>query len=207
MGWIGDDLRVALRRCRRQPGFTAVVVVTLALGLGANTAVFTLIDGVLLRSLPVERPEELYRLGDTTACCVNSGMQRSWSLLSLELFQHFKQNAPEFSELAALQAGAMQVGLRAEGSSVPQSLAAQFVSANYFRMFGVKPAAGRLFEPGDDLPGAAPVAVLSYRAWARDGLDPSLVGRAVVINGLNMTIAGVAAADFYGDTTRPDPTG
>ena len=207
MNWLADDLRVALRRCLRQPGFTVVVVLTLALGLGANIAVFTLIDAVMLRSLPVERPQELYRLGDTTNCCVNSGLQRSWSLFSWALFQHLKQNAPEFSELAAMQAGAMQIGMRTQGSSVPHSLPAQFVTANYFRMFGVKPAAGRLFEPDDDRPGAAPVAVMSYRAWAREGLDPAVIGRPVVVNGLSLTIVGVAAAAFYGDTTRPDPTG
>src|SRR5262245_59150397 len=80
MAWL-DDLRVALRRCRRQPTFTLVVILTLALGLGANTAVFTLVDALMLRSLPVERPEELYRLGDTNNCCVNSGLQTRWSLL------------------------------------------------------------------------------------------------------------------------------
>ena len=206
MGWLADDLRVALRRCRRQPGFTFVVVLTLALGLGANTAVFTLIDAVMLRSLPVERPQELFRLGDTTNCCVNSGMQQSWSLFSSSLFEHLKQSAPEFSELAALQAGSLPVGMRT-GGGVPQPLTAQFVTANYFAMFGVKAAAGRVFESGDDRPGAAPVAVMSYRAWARDGLDPSVIGRAVVVNGFNMTIVGVAAPEFFGDTTRPDPTG
>ena len=138
---------------------------------------------------------------------MNSGLQRSWSLFSWGLFQHLKQNAPEFSELAALQAGSMQIGMRAQGSSVPLPLPAQFVTANYFRMFGVTPAAGRLFEPDDDRPGAAPVAVMSYRAWTREGLDPSVIGRPVVVNGLNLTIVGVAAAEFYGDTTRPDPTG
>jgi predicted permease len=207
MGWLREDLRVALRRCRRQPGFTAIVVLTLALGLGANTAVFTLIDTVMLRALPVERPQELYRLGDTTHCCVNSGFEQSWSLFSWALFQHLKQNPPEFSELAAFQATTMQVGVRSGSSNVPQPYTAQFVTANYFRMFGVRAAAGRLFEASDDLPGAPPTVVMSYRAWAREGLDPSVLGRSIVVNGFAFTVVGVAAPDFFGDTVRPDPTG
>ncbi len=119
MSWLRDDLRVALRRCRHQPGFTLVVILTLALGLGANTAVFTLVDALMLRSLPVERPEELYRLGDTNNCCVNSGLQTSWSLYSYGLFEHLRANAPEFSELAAFQANTFTLGMRRSGAGVP----------------------------------------------------------------------------------------
>src|SRR6188474_3150552 len=111
MSWLRDDFRVALRRVRHQPGFTLVVILTLAFGLGANTAVFTLVDALILRSLPVERPEELYRLGDTNNCCVNSGLQQGWSLYSFALFEHLRANAPEFSELAAFQANPFTVGV------------------------------------------------------------------------------------------------
>ncbi len=205
MTWLRDDLRVALRRCLHRPGFTLVVILTLAFGLGANTAVFTLVDALILRSLPVERPEELYRLGDTNNCCVNSGLQQGWSLYSFALFEHLRTNAPEFSELAAFQANPFTVGVRPGGGGVPESFPAQFVTGNYFTMFGVKPAAGRLLRPDDDRPAAAPVAVLSYRAWVRYGLDPSVIGTSAVINGLTMTIVGVTDQDFYGDTMRPDP--
>src|SRR4029453_9846602 len=205
MSWLRDDLRVALRRFRHQPGFTLVVILTLALGLGANTALFTLVDRLMLRSLPVERPEELYRLGDTNNCCVNSGMQTSWSLYSFGLFEHLRDQAPEFSELSAFQANTFAIGLRRSGAGVPESFPAQFVTGNYFRMLGVKAAAGRLLQPDDDRPAAPPVAVLSYRAWARYGLDPAIVGTSAVINGTTMTIAGVADEDFFGETMRPDP--
>ncbi|MGH9203187.1 MAG: ABC transporter permease, partial [Vicinamibacterales bacterium] len=205
MTWLRDDLRVALRRCRHQPGFTLVVILTLALGLGANTAVFSLVDALMLRSLPVERPEELYRLGDTNNCCVNSGLQQSWSLFSPGLFTHLRDSAPEFSELAGFQANLLTITVRRSGSKLPESFPGQFVTGNYFRMFGVRPAAGRLFTPDDDRPGAEPVVVLSYRAWDTFGLDPSLIGSAVVIEGQTMTVVGVAAREFFGDTARPDP--
>ncbi|MEO8677644.1 MAG: ABC transporter permease [Vicinamibacterales bacterium] len=207
MGQLRDDVRVALRRFRHQPGFTLVVVVTLALGLGANTAIFALVDALVLRSLPVERPQELYRLGDTNNCCVNSGLQGSFSLYSSPLFEHLRSSAPEFSELAGFQAGSLSLGVRRAGAAVPEPFSGKFVTANYFRMFGVKAAAGRLLQPDDDRPGAAPVAVLSYRAWIRFGLDPSMIGGAVVINGTPMTVAGVAQPEFFGDTIQPDPPG
>src|SRR5262245_17798471 len=183
MAWL-DDLRVALRRCRRQPTFTLVVILTLALGLGANIAVFTLVDALMLRSLPVERPEQLYRLGATNNCCVNSGLQTRWSLLSYALFNHLRDNALELTDLAAFQANTFAVGVRRSGSGVPDSFPAQFVTANYFRMFGVEPSFGRLLQPEDDSPAASPVVVLGYTAWARYGFDRSIVGSSVVVNGL-----------------------
>ena len=201
------DLRLAARRFLHQPGFTAVVVLTLALGVGANTAIFTLIDALMLRSLPVERPEEIYRLGDTNNCCVNSGLQGSFSLFSSRLFEHLRANASDFVELAGFQANTAPVGIRMSGAAVPESLTSQFVTANYFRMFGIEPAAGRLLIPDDDLPSAPPVIVLSYRVWARFGLEPSIIGSTVLVNGRPMTVAGVAPQDFFGDTIRPDPAG
>src|ERR1043165_8259836 len=101
MSNLWDDVRVALRRFRQQPGFTCVAVLTLALGLGANTAIFTLVHALILQSLPVERPDELYRLGDNDNCCVNSGLQDSYSLFSFRAFEHLRANTPEFTELAA----------------------------------------------------------------------------------------------------------
>src|SRR5262245_62678905 len=129
MTWLFDDLRVALRRFRHQPAFTLVVVLTLALGLGANIAVFTLVDALLLRSLPVERPEELYRLGDTNNCCVNSGLQTSFSLFSYRLVGHLREHADAFVALAAFQASqSYTVGLRASGRPQAEAMNAQFVS-------------------------------------------------------------------------------
>jgi len=206
MNQLRQDLRLALRRLRQQPGFTCVAVLTLAIGLGANTAVFTLVHALMLRSLPVERPGELYRLGDTTDCCVNSGLATSYSLFSLRLFEHLKANAPEFTELAAFQANTASFGVRRTGEAVTSSLPGAFVTANYFAMFGVKPAAGRVLRADDDRPDAGPVAVMSHRTWTQQyGQDPSVIGGAFVVNGKPMTIVGVASPQFFGDTIRPDP--
>ncbi len=203
---LGDDLLVAFRRLRQQPGFTLVVVLTLALGLGANIANFTLVDALMLRSLPVDRPEELYRLGDTNDCCVNSGLPSGgFSLFSFPLVQHLQANVPELLDVAGFQANQMPVGLRRIGTSVAQSLPGQFVTANYFRMLGVTPAAGRLLRPDDDRAGAPPVVVLSHRAWARFGLDPSVIGSSLLVNGTAMTVVGVTPQEFFGDTIRPNP--
>jgi len=203
---LQEDLRLAFRRLRQQPGFTLVAVLTLTLGLGANTAVFTLVHALMLRSLPVERPSELYRLGDTTDCCVNSGLQTSYSLFSFRLFEHLKANAPEFSELAAFQANTTSLGVRRTGEVAARALQGSFVTGNYFTMFGVKPAAGRVLEAGDDRPGAPPVAVMSHWAWAgRYGQDPTVVGDSFMVNGRALTIVGIASPQFFGDTVRPDP--
>jgi predicted permease len=206
MNHLRQDLRLAVRRLRQQPGFTSVAVLTLAFGLGANTAVFTLVHALMLRSLPVERPRELYRLGDTTDCCVNSGLATSYSLFSFRLFEHLKAGAPEFTELAAFQANTTPLGVRRAGETVASSLPGAFVTANYFTMFGVLPAAGRMLRAADDRPDAPPAAVMSHHAWTRHyGQDPSVVGGAFVVNGKPMTIVGVAAPQFFGDTIRPDP--
>jgi predicted permease len=201
-----QDVRLAFRHLRQQPGFTVVAVLTLALGIGANTAVFTLVHALMLRSLPVQRPGELYRLGNTNDCCVNGGLASSYSLFSYRLFQHLRANAPEFQELAAFQSNTLALGLRRSNEASPHSLAGAFVTGNYFTMFGVTPAAGRLLQASDDRPEAPPVAVMSHRAWTQFfAQDPSLIGETVTINGKPLTIVGVSAPAFFGDTVRADP--
>lgn len=203
---LRQDLRLAIRRLRKQPGFATVVVVTLAIGLGANTAVFTLMHALILRTLPVERPDELYRLGDGGDCCVNSNVPLRFSLFSYRLFEHLKANTPEFTELAAFQATTSPFGVRRVGQPESTTLPGAFVTGNYFVMFGVGAAAGRVLTADDDRSGAPPVAVMSHRAWTRYfGHDPAIVGADVIINGQSFTIAGVAAERFFGDTVRPDP--
>ncbi len=110
-----QDLRYATRQFLRAPGFTATAVLTLALGIGATTAIFTLVHAVLLKSLPVSEPQELYRVGDNENCCVNGGMQGSWSLFSYAKYEHFRDETEGFSELAAFQAGRSLAGVRRSG--------------------------------------------------------------------------------------------
>ena len=209
MTQLGADVRFALRRLRQQPGFTATALVTLALGLGANVAIFTLVHALMLRSLPVERPDELYRLGDTNTCCVNTGLQTSYSLYSFRLYEHLREAvAPDVVDVAAFQAGTLPVSVRPSGAAVAESLVGQFVSGSYFTTLGVRPAAGRLLQPEDDQFGAPPAAVMSHHVWTqRFGQDPAVVGGAFVINGQPMTVVGVASAGFFGDTIRPNPPG
>jgi predicted permease len=201
-----EDLRIGARRLWKQPGFTAVAVLMLALGLGANTTMFTLTHALMLQRLPVERGGELYRLGDNNNCCVNTGLQRDFSLFSYALYTHLRDNLPEFSALAGFQASTLRMGVRRDGDAVPDSFPAQFVSGNYFTMFGVRPAAGRLLVDADDRPGAPPVVVMSHQLWTeRYARDTGVVGATFFVMGKPVTVVGVAAEGFFGDTIRPDP--
>ncbi|MGH9452800.1 MAG: ABC transporter permease, partial [Terriglobia bacterium] len=206
---LWQDLRYGFRRLRQSPGVTLVCVLTLALGIGANTAIFTLVDAVMLKSLPVANPKQLWRLGDNNNCCVMTGTQNNGSfvLYSYPLYQELRDHTPEFSELAAFQPFLTDLSVRRSGVSSPaEPYNGEFVSGNYFAMFGIGAFAGRSLTPADDAPGASPVAVMNYHAWQqRFGLDPSAIGSTFNINGVAFTVAGVAPPGFYGDTLRSDP--
>ena len=164
------DLQEALRQLRKAPGFTATAVITLALGIGATTAIFTLVHQVMLKSLPVGKPEELWRIGDKIRCCNWGGYTQdndgNFSLFSYEAYKNFRDHTPEFSDLAALQAGNAPLGVRSAGSQGPvDTRNGEYVSGNFFRTLGVHPWIGRLMTDADDQPGAPPVAVMSYHIW------------------------------------------
>jgi putative ABC transport system permease protein len=198
------DLRDALRQLRKAPGFTATAVITLALGIGATTAIFTLVHQVMLKSLPVTKPDELWRIGDKIRCCnwggYTQGNDGDFALFSWEAYKMFRDHTPEFTDLAALQAGNAPLGVRRAGSQAQADTRnGEYVSGNFFRTFGVQPWAGRLLTEADDQEGAAPVAVMSYRIWKEKyGSDPSVVGASYQINGNSFTVIGVAAPGFYG---------
>ncbi len=202
-----DDIRYALRQFFKTPGFTITAVLTLALGIGATTAIFTLIHAVLLKSLPVARPGELIRIGDTENCCVNGGMQDDWSLFSTEQYREFRDHTPGFSNLAAFQAGRTEIGVRRAGSDHPaEAFGGEFVSGNAFETLGLSAWAGRLLRQSDDQKGAAPVAVMSYRTWQQKfGSDTSVVGASFLINGKAFTIVGIAPPGFFGERLTSDP--
>jgi predicted permease len=201
-----EDLRLGVRRLWQQPGFTAVAVLMLALGLGANTTIFTLVQALLMPRLPVEQGDELYRLGDNNNCCNNSGLQRDFSLFSYALYQHLRDNLPEFSSLAAFMPTVQALGVRRDGDDYADSFPVQIVTGNYFTMFGVRPAAGRLLADTDDRPDAPPAFVMSHRIWTdRYDRDPAVIGRQFFISGKPLTLVGVATEGFFGDTVRPDP--
>jgi predicted permease len=202
-----DGLRYVLRQLRQSPVFTAAAVLTLSLGIGGTTAIFTLIHAVMLRSLPVADPARLYRIGDTNDCCVNGGPQDRWGLFPFPLFEQLKANAPQFEELAAFQAGGARLGVRRGGRpDAARPLRGEFVTGNYFATFGIGSFAGRVFTRDDDAPAAAPVAVLSHRAWQVEyGSDPSVVGGTFIVQGHPLTVVGVAPPGFFGETLRGDP--
>jgi len=202
-----DDIRYAARQFVHAPGFTATAVLTLALGIGATTAIFTLVHAVLLRSLPVAKPGELIRVGDNENCCVNGGLQDNWSLFSYDKYITFRDNTQGFTELAAYQAGRNMLGVRRAGFNQPaESLMTQFVSGNYFTMFGLEALAGRTFTQADDHKGAEPVVVMSYKTWQEKyGLDPKVVGSSFIFNGFPFTVIGIAPPRFYGDRMESAP--
>jgi putative ABC transport system permease protein len=202
-----DDVRYAVRQFVHAPGFTATAVLTLALGIGATTAIFTLVHAVLLKSLPVARPAELIRIGDVENCCISSGMQHDWSMFSYEWYKSLRQGTRGFTELAAFQAGRGLLGVRRSGSNQPaESLRSQYVSGNYFSMFGISAYAGRAFSEDDDRKGAQPVVMMSYATWLEKyGHDPSVIGATFMLNGLPFTVIGVAPPGFYGDKMERAP--
>ncbi|HEX8711495.1 MAG TPA: ABC transporter permease [Terracidiphilus sp.] len=206
-----QDLSYSLRQLRKTPGFTATVLLTLALGIGANSAIFTLVNAILLHNLPVTDPKTLIRIGDQDNCCVNSGWSDSgdYSLFATDTYYMFKKNLPEFEELAAMESGFAWRPLtvrRAGPETVAKSVMGTFVSGNYFRVFGLSPAAGRFFMDADDQKGAAFTAVMSYDAWQEDYAgDPTVVGSVFYINTKPVTIIGVAPKGFYGDRIDTNP--
>jgi predicted permease len=202
-----EHVRYALRQFRKAPGFAGTAIVTLALGIGATTAIFTLVHAVLLKSLPVVKPEELLRVGNEENCCVNGGLQDNWSLFSSEQYKQFKEQTPGFVELAAFQSGSSLLGVRQSGNNKPsESFRGEFVSGNYFSTFGIPAYAGRMLSPQDDSKGAPPVAVMSYRTWQEKfGGDRSVVGAGFVINAQSVTVIGIAPPGFFGDRVQSNP--
>jgi predicted permease len=202
-----EDIRYALRQFLKTPGFTITAILTLALGIGATTAIFTLIHAVLLKSLPVARPSELIRIGNNENCCINGGMQNDWSLFSTEQYREFRDHTPGFSSLAAFQAGRAQIGVRRQGSDhASEPFGAEFVSGNSFDTFGLSAWMGRLLRDSDDAKGAPPVAVISYRTWQQKfGSDPTVVGASFLINGQSFTIVGISPPGFFGERLTSDP--
>jgi putative ABC transport system permease protein len=199
-----SDLRDALRQMRKAPGFTTTALITLALGIGATTAIFTLVQQVMLKSLPVAKPSELWRIGDKDRCCnwggYTQGDDNDFALFSWEAYRDFRAHTPEFTDLAALQAGNAPLGVRREGSQSPADTRnGEYVSGNFFKTFGVQPWIGRLMTDDDDREGAPSVAVMSYRIWQdKYGSDPSVVGSGYQINGHPFIVIGLAPPGFFG---------
>ncbi len=207
MQTLRQDISYALRQMRLSPVFTLTAMLTLALGIGATTAIFSLIHSVMLKSLPVVDPSSLYRVGDGNDCCIEGGPQTNWGMYPYQLYQRFQQAAPEFEQLAAFQAGGSQFSVRrSEIDRLAKPLRGEFVTGNYFATFGVQAFAGRALVPADDQRAALPAAMLSYRAWQQEyGADPKVVGATFMLDSHPFTVVGITPPGFYGETLRSDP--
>jgi len=203
-----SNFKFALRQFAKSPGFAATVVLTISLGIGANTAIFTLVHGILLKSLPVSNPATLYRIGDLDDCCVNGGFindNGDFDLFSYDLYRHLQDTTPEFEQLAAFQSGQNMMNVRV-GNNAAKAERTEYVSGNYFSTFGVGAYTGRMFQSSDDVPRAAPVAVISYAAWqSAHAADPNVVGSTFFIQSHPVTIIGIAPPGFFGDRINTNP--
>jgi predicted permease len=195
------DLRLAFRGLRRSPLFSTVAILSLALGIGANTAIFTLIDQVLLRKLPIANPDELvmlYQQGN------NMGSNMGTRMHSYPLYQDLQQKAEPLAEVICRRLVAASVSI----DNRTERLEAEVVSGNYFTMLGVKPALGRVFssQEDDQVFEGHPVVVLSYDYWvSRFARDPAILGKKILVNDKPMTIVGVSAAGFAGIDPAQSP--
>jgi predicted permease len=201
------DVRYALRQFWVARIFTITAVLTLAIGIGGSTAIFTLIHAVMLKSLPVTDPSRLYRIGDGGNCCVQGGPQDRWGMFSYPLFERLKAELPEFEEIAAFQAGNGRFSVRRPNvDTAARPLRSEYVSGNYFSTLGVNAFGGRMLTPSDDTPAASPALVVSYHTWqgTYNG-DASLIGSTLVVEGHPFTVIGVTPPGFFGETLRGDP--
>ena len=207
MGTLFGEVRYALRQFWAARVFTVTAVLTLALGIGGTTAIFTLIHAVMLRSLPVQDPSRLYRVGDGSNCCVQGGPQDRWGMFSFPLFERLKAEMPEFEEVTAFQAGGSRFSVRRQGvDTAARPLRGEFVAGNYFSTLGVRAFTGRALTPEDDSPAASPAVVLSHHVWQGTyGGDSSIVGATLVVEGHPFTVVGVTPPGFFGETLRGDP--
>jgi predicted permease len=202
------DLRYGMRQLFRTPGFTIVAAITLALGIGANTAVFTLVYGIMLKQLPVSHPEQLYRVGEGESyCCEWGGLQGSWGTFDYLFYKHLRDTDDSFEQIAAFSGNTPTFTIRQpESTAGAQTIDGEYVSGNYFSTLGIRAEQGRLISPFDDQENSPAIAVMDYRAWRNQyGADPSILGAKLLINELPVTIVGIAPPNFFGDRLAQNP--
>jgi predicted permease len=202
------DLRFGWRMLLKTPGFTAIAVLSLALGIGANTAIFSLINAVLLKMLPVTEPQQLLSLTDPTAAGVNIGISNGVrDILTTREFEGLRDRTQVFSGMLAVQSNLGTSEVVIDGQP-PEKLKSRLVSAAYFNVLGAKTVAGRVFTPADDHgPATAPYAVASYSFWQRRfGGSRAIFDKTVRVNNAALRIIGVAEPQFHGESvgTAPD---
>ena len=205
------DIRYGFRGLLKRKGFAAIAVLTLALGIGANTAIFTLVNAVMLKSLPVQKPEELVLFSDTTSegtSLEDSPRTGVWPRFSYASYEYFRDHNQSFQDVSALRSGISRLSVRQTDSQASAAARARghLVTGNYFSVLGVRAMRGRVLTPDDDKPSAQPAAVMSHRYWEQErNSDPSIVGKDIIINGTNFTVVGITPKEFFGERVRRPP--
>ena len=205
------DIRYGLRGLLKRKGFAAIAVLTLALGIGANTAIFTLVNAVMLKSLPVQKPEELVLFSDTTSegtSLLDAPRGGKWDRFSYSSYEYLRNHNQSFQELAALRSGTSRLSVRRTDSDASAAARASghLVAGTYFSVLGVRAMRGRVLTPEDDNASAQPAAVISHRYWEQElNSDPSVVGKSFIINGTNFTVVGLMPREFFGERVRRPP--
>src|SRR5437773_3227643 len=190
MSILMQDLRFALQLLRKSPAFTVVAILALALGIGANTAIFSVVNAVLLRPLPYEHPDHLVKLWTKF---VGIGLPNNQNWVSAPEFADFRKLNQSFSHIAAISGDSFNITT----GGLPERVEGAAVSSSFFPMLGVKPKLGRVFLPEEEQPGRDNVTLLSHGLWRRRfGADPTLIGRKLVINGRSFQVVGVLPPDF-----------
>ncbi len=211
MGDFLQDVRFAARMLRKNPGFTVIAVFTLALGIGANTSIFTMINAVMLKSLPVQNPEQLVLFSDGNGEGTSTGDPPTgeWSMFSYPVYEYFRDHNESFQGLCAFRSGEAHLSVRREvgqSGGAPERARGHLVSGNYFEVLGVSAVMGRTIASEDDTPTARPAAVISYNYWKQTlNSDPSIVGKSMALNGTPFTVVGVAPPEFFGERVRRSP--
>ncbi|HKG48720.1 MAG TPA: ABC transporter permease [Pyrinomonadaceae bacterium] len=205
------DVRYGVRGLLKRKGFAAIAVLTLALGIGANTAIFTLVNAVMLKSLPVAKPEELVLFSDTSSegtSLEDSPRTGQWHRFSYASYEYLRDHNQSFQEITALRSGESRLSVRqtdAQANAAARA-SAHLVTGNYFSVLGVRAMRGRVLTPEDDKPGAEPAAVISHRYWEQElNSDPATIGKSFIINGTNFTVVGVTPPEFFGERVRRPP--
>ncbi|PWT95654.1 MAG: permease [Blastocatellia bacterium] len=207
---VFKDVRYGLRSFRKRPGFAIIAVITLALGIGANTAIFTLVNAVLLRSLPVIHPEELVLFSDVTGegtSIEDSPRTGTWKRFSYSSYQYLREHNQTLQDIAAVRSGETRLSVHGSGANeAAQRASGHLVSGNFFSILGVNAMRGRVLVPQDDMPNAQPAAVVSFKYWQQQlGSDPSVVNKQLVINNTTFTVVGITPPEFFGERVRRSP--
>ena len=211
METLFKDIRYGFRGLLKRKAFAAIAVLTLALGIGANTAIFTLVNAVMLKSLPVQKPEELVLFSGATSegtSLEDSPRTGEWERFSYASYEYFRDHNQSFQDIAALRSGESPLSVRQTEAQTNAAVRAQghLVTGNYFSVLGVRAMRGRVLTPEDDKSGATPATVVSHRYWEKElNSDPSVVGKSFIINGTNFTVVGVAPPEFFGVRVRRPP--